>query len=547
MDLLMAPRQWRRRFFPFALSALATAWPSTLPGQTTVTDQELIRTVQTLQQKLDEQHKRLDDLEKQNRSLREGTQQAEAKANAETTAKETPDQEGWVVGSTLGLTGRWNHGPWFETPDKSFKIHVGGRTQFDIVGIVAPNNVMFGQGGTGPFDDAVNFRRARLEMEGAFWEVFNFKCEYDFLNTSDAVSTVTPVRNAAGVVTGVTVSKTTFNTPVPTDLWVEMTQAPLLGNVRVGNQKPVIGFEHLTSSRWLNFLERSYQFDSFIENGNNGFTQGISAYNGTSDERATLAAGLYKTNQSVFGWNVGDGEWSGASRATWLPVWEDEGRSFVHLGIGGEYRGLDRNAARLRSRNMLRNGPALLHTIVAIAQLEASQGQALVNPEFVVQCGPLLIQAEYTATVVGGVNTIVATPTQANRAIARTDFFGQGAYVEVLYFLTGEHRTYNKKIPALGRVIPFSNAFFGPGAGHPPAFSRGAWQVGARYSWLDLNDGAIRGGEINSLTLGLNWFLNPNFKIQGNYEVAHRDVGVAAPGSASGNYQGVGMRFAFDF
>src|SRR4029079_11680228 len=173
-----------------------------------------------------------------------------------------------------------------------------------------------------------------------------------------------------------------------------------------------------------------YQFDSFIEDGNNGFTQGMTAYNTTSDERATLAAGFYKTNRSVFAWNVGDGEWGGASRATWLPVWEDEGRSFVHLGLGGEYRGLDQNIIRFRSRNMVRNGPAALHNIVAIAQLQATQGQALINPEFVAQSGPLLMQAEYAASVVDGVNTILTTPTQANLALANTNYFAQGAYVE---------------------------------------------------------------------------------------------------------------------
>src|SRR5204863_2180032 len=125
----------------------------------------------------------------------------------------------------------------------------------------------------------------------------------------------------------------------------------------------------------------------------------------------------------------------------------------------------DQNIIRFRSRNMVRNGPAALHNIVAIAQLQASRGQALINPEFVFQNGPFLIQAEYTATVVDGVNTIITTPTQANIAVANRNYFAQGAYGEVLYFITGEHRNYNKKLPALGRVIPLSNAFWVPGAG----------------------------------------------------------------------------------
>ena len=45
----------------------------------------------------------------------------------------------------------------------------------------------------------------------------------------------------------------------------------------------------------------------------------------------------------------------------------------------------------------------------------------------------------------------------------------------------------------------------------------GAWQVGLRFSYLDLNDKAIQGGMVYDWTAGLNWFWNPNMKIQLNY------------------------------
>ena len=76
-----------------------------------------------------------------------------------------------------------------------------------------------------------------------------------------------------------------------------------------------------------------------------------------------------------------------------------------------------------------------------------------------------------------------------------------------------------------------------------PGFQSGAWQVGLRYSYIDLNDGPIRGGQLNDVTAGLNWFLNPNFKIQGNYSYGYRTVDAASNGS----YHGFGVRFAFDW
>jgi phosphate-selective porin OprO and OprP len=78
----------------------------------------------------------------------------------------------------------------------------------------------------------------------------------------------------------------------------------------------------------------------------------------------------------------------------------------------------------------------------------------------------------------------------------------------------------------------------------------------ARYSWLDLNDKTVNGGVINAWTIGLNWFLNPNAKIQFNYDIGYRDATqyaaggvVAANGFAvrDGLFQGFGTRFAFDW
>jgi phosphate-selective porin OprO/OprP len=45
-------------------------------------------------------------------------------------------------------------------------------------------------------------------------------------------------------------------------------------------------------------------------------------------------------------------------------------------------------------------------------------------------------------------------------------------------------------------------------------------------------------------TVGLNWFLNPNMKVQLNYIVEHVD---GPNGQAQGWLNGVGVRAAYDF
>jgi phosphate-selective porin OprO and OprP len=71
----------------------------------------------------------------------------------------------------------------------------------------------------------------------------------------------------------------------------------------------------------------------------------------------------------------------------------------------------------------------------------------------------------------------------------------------------------------------------------------GAWQVGVRFSFLDLNDKTIQGGQIYDWTAGLNWYLNPNMKCQLNCIAEHRDM----PGVPVGWISGVGVRAGYDF
>jgi phosphate-selective porin OprO/OprP len=372
-------------------------------------------------------------------------------------------------------------------------------------------------------------------MDGWFYEVCDFFFEFDFINTfTDPGAPAIPAN--------------VWNTPVPTDLWVSINHLPIIGVFRAGNMKPPIGFEHLTSSRYLNFIERSLGFDAFIEEGNNGVSPGFQILNWTENERLTWQMGAFKTTRSIMGWNVGDGEWGYVGRLTWLPWYEDHGRYMMHLGLGGAYKDLDDGIFRARARWELRNGPASTHNIVAIAQVDGNN-QQLVNPEFYLNYGPFSMQAEYQGNWIQDVTRIIRTPTQTGVPLSSRTFFGQAAYVEALYFLTGENRQYGKtgshsSGTATGRVIPNRNFFWVPGHGCPNPFSAGAWQAGLRYSYLDLNNNGINGGQVNDVTAGLNWYLNPNFKIQWNYSWAHRTV---PDGTSSGALQGFGMRFALDW
>jgi len=446
---------------------------------------------------------------------------ASAIASYQTKSDAAPASNTFEVGKNLDLKTSWQHGLVAESADKAFRVHVGGRTQLDVVGFDGDDDVQFGSGGTGQFMDGVNFRRARLAIEGTFFEVIDFNCEYDFLNT---VSTPAPGAN----------------TPAPTDLYLQITHLPVVGNLRIGNQKPSISFEHLTSSRFLNFIERSYTFDAFIGGLDNGFRPGAQFFNTAFDERMTWAIGLFKNHNRGPGWNTGDGEGDVTGRLTFLPWYSNDGRCLLHVGVGASHRDLDDGEVRFRSRTLLRNGPAHLHTVLGEARMTGDD-QNLLVPEVVFVHGPLTVQAEYFATWVSDVTSRI-TPGPTTAVDAGT-YSSDGWYVEVLYFLTGENRVYDTKYPRFTRVVPNENYFFVDGD-CGKIFGRGAWQVGARYSTIDLNDSGINGGELDDVTLGLNWFLNPNLKFQWNYTYSWRD---AAGDTSDGNVHGLGMRVAFDF
>ncbi|MFO0879003.1 MAG: porin [Gemmataceae bacterium] len=485
------------------------------------------------------------------------------KKKEEETKKET---EGYEVGKQLDFKGKWqNNQLWFETEDKAFRLHVGGRTQIDAVAVHAPQKMLVPtkEQGIGEFDNAVNFRRARLQVEGTLWDTLDFNAEYDFSNTARIVpagSKISPEGQIAGTEGTSADRNATINTPVPTDLWVQYHSVPFLGNIRIGNQKEWVSMEHINSSRYLDFMERSLAFDAFVENGNNGFIPGISVWRSMLDDNLLVAAGIYWPNfRDVFGWDVGDGESLVSARIAGTPIYEDKGRYMVHLGLGYMHSTRDDGIIRFRARPLVRNGPAVLHNVVAQIQGDL-QNYNLLVPEFMMNYGPFTLAAEYYAAwayqapgvafgQVGRQSSSKDLPSGG-----RGTLFYSGGYIEAGYFLTGESRTYDRTLKVMTRQQLYENAFLVDGE-EGALFGRGAWQILARYEFLDLNSEGVNGGVLNGTTVGVNWFLNPNAKIQVNYTLLYRDITqykdgqVAAQGNTirDGLIQGLGTRFAFDF
>jgi phosphate-selective porin OprO and OprP len=439
--------------------------------------------------------------------------------------------------SGVNMNGRFgrrftNNGLWFESPDKVFQFHVGGRTQMDTSFFSADNQVQHGPKGIGNLRDGVDARRMRVRLEGAMYENMLFCTEFDFINSS-----IPQGRTGAGPPTSVA-NTPAAGIPVPLDLWVTFRNIPYIGHIRIGNQKEPMGFERLSSSRFLNFMERSYNNDAFYAPYDNGFVPGISTFSTYADRNGTYALGVFKNVTNPYAYDVGGGNYKVTGRLTGLLLYEDEGLEVMHLGISARESGYDNGFQRFRVRGDERAGISNTWPLYANTPVFAGHGgQQDLNLESVNVFGPWTIDAEYLFHW----SHNAELPKQSSVGTV----FYSGGYVEVLYFLTGEHRAYVRESGLFDRVVPRKDAYWVEGKkGAPNEHGFGAWQVGVRYNYLNLNDKGIDGGMLNDLTFGLNWFINPNMKFQANYSLTSR----GSPGGLSnGLIQGFGMRYAMDF
>jgi len=494
---------------------------------------------------------------------------------AGTRAAEDQPERPYEIGSDTALGSRWAGGFHAESKHADFRVKIGGRTQVDAVSFTAgpgPRQPP-DEGGLSPeLADTVNFRRARIRIEGRMYEFYDWAAEYDFVNQINVNNEVYPTERDSGPLTAVT------------DLWLQLREIPVLGTVRIGNQKDPFGYEHLTSSRWLNFMERSFAQDAFEGPFNNGFLPGIQVMNSTDDGDVGWQVGQFKNTTNPFGFSNSSGGSMTVGRLVWLPVFEDEGQKLLHLGLSGrtmeprrQYTSFDANglptspqitAVRFRSRGSIRNGPpGPLNSIYADSGLLEGTWQNMIGLEFVGNNGPWSFQSEYfgswlynaTTTSAGPLNTDGYQPSPGTSV---GTVYYQAAYAEVLYFLTGESRTYSKIEYRFDRPIPHNNfyAIRGGGSGRRLSLSEGAWQAGIRYNYLCLSDGEVNGGVLNGCTLGLNWLLNPNARVYFNYDFTYRSftntpytkdsTGAVVPAPSydgSGWIHGFGTRLAFDF
>jgi len=174
-----------------------------------------------------------------------------------------------------------------------------------------------------------------------------------------------------------------------------------------------------------------------------------------------------------------------AARVVVAPI--RERRQVVHLALGVERRDLDPGAI---SRVSTRPEFGLDGTnLVGTGTLLGVTSYTNYNVEAAYMRGPFLLKGNYI--------------TRDNNAATLGDPKFNGGSVEAAFVITGERQRYSMTSGTFGGIRPR-----GP---------LGAFEVAARYSYIDLNDGLVAGGKEKNWSLGLNWYITRNLRIMGNY------------------------------
>lgn len=188
-----------------------------------------------------------------------------------------------------------------------------------------------------------------------------------------------------------------------------------------------------------------------------------------------------------------DEGWSFAARGHFAPIMDKD--VLLHLGGSYRYRTPDSPAESVRFRSG-GESHVIGETLVDTGNITGVENYTTAALEAMYRLGGFTVMSEYNVT-------------ELSRTVGAEPSF-DGGYVSLGWFLTGEAREYNAKRGTVGRLKP--NAPFamgGPGGG--------AWELAARYNTLDLTDETVAGGEMDSLTLGVNWYPNPWTRLMLNY------------------------------
>ncbi len=362
----------------------------------------------------------------------------------------------------------WDDGLFFETPSNIFTARIGGSINLDARWTNAQSKLQdYLEATQGKkLQDSSELRRARIYLKGTMYDNIFYKMQIDFADTA--------------------------GTYYVHDMFVGLMDIPYVGAVLIGHAARAFGLNPVPDENWLTFMEWAPTFGFGI-----GQLLGVAAGNSFLDNHLTYAIQVGKT-AGIHCNEIGE-SYNMNLRFTGTPWYEDGGYSMLHQGFSYTYRGSSDQSRYLGGPSFSEQVPPFIDT--GALNTDRVNGA---NYEFALCQGPFRVQGEYYGFFV-------------DQQDGPSSTFFQGWYAMAACYLTGEMMG-AQYITSYGafdiRCHPQDNFNLKKG-------TWGAFEVAARYSGMDLNDDNIRGGILNQQTLGINWYLNPNFRWMVNYVHSH--------------------------
>lgn len=443
-----------------------------------------------------------------------GDESATARAERRRKALLEAQEENKAEARKEQFAGRYNNGINFQSGDGRNAFSIGGRIHADYRNFSENTSA-----------DTFDLRRAYLTLQGKWNEYLTWDLTGDLANLAN-------------------------NSPLDV-AWINIAYNDAM-QFRFGQFKMPFSLEELTSSRFIDFQERSL-VNGLVPQKERGFMMHGVPYPGLTYGLA-LSTGQGKNNNDIV-----------AARAKADVI----GRATINIA---EFAGLQANSVfhfgGAFSTGDLPTGFGLSQRTegrgITFFTTQAFTGQDVsrnrLGGEVAIAYGPLKLQGEYVSTNFSGSSI---TNVSYDRNI-------QASYVEFLWMLTGERYAETYRNGVFGRVVPIQN--YTPGGS-----GAGSWELGLRFSSYDASDfttanaagtgrltagaaatnvtfAAVSTNKVNALTAQLKWIWNPNLKFYLNYV----DTKFDTPVTENPNYGGranfminrekaITFRAAYDF
>lgn len=389
---------------------------------------------------------------------------AASTSDAASTSEPTQASSDKVVKSNSASVTLDHRGLNFKSADGDFKFKVGGRLQADA-SFSGGDNFFDADGNEVEANDGTEIRRAYLVFKANFFKDWDYVTKIDFAD------------NRVGI----------------KDLYLKYKGLGFM-DVIIGSQKQPFSKELQENSTDLIFMERSALSAITTPTLYRAIGINLFSYNkNTTAQLGVFGDTIIPNKRNKFA----DEGWGVVSRITHAPLFDPQQNRIINLGLSGNYREPnDAGDIHDKPLKMYTETTYMSNLKLVNASIKYVDRLMMVGGDVMAVMGPFSIGGEYAH--------IWIERKKGKPTLALNGWYGEAAWV-----LTGESRTYKKG--KFFRVKPRNNFSLSKG-------TWGAWELAIRYGHVDLNHHSFKGGELDNISVALNWYLNENIRFMAGYD-----------------------------